>query len=425
MPISPRADSAMDGLPRGLSAALPAPAAAAPESPALAWIAAVLAGSGQSCAAWLPSGKVHQFGPEPAQFTLKFNSERALRGCLDEFAFADAYVNGDIDIEGDMSALLRLRTRVKDKVRLGPWLRFIGSLLFKSETRVNRQAIQSHYQFGDELYLSFIDQRYRFYSQGIFKHPDEALEDASEHKLEQMFEALQLRPGMRLLDIGGGWGGTAQYCGSRGVKVTSLTLGDDSHRYISELIRQQGLPCEVLLQDFLTYEPEEPFDAVVIYGVIEHIVNYRRFSGQVWRCLKPQGRLFLDASASIVKYDVSGFSRKYIWGGTHTFLCLQDLLKELLMHGLQVLRVQNESEHYARTMLHWAHRLEQNQSTIVQRWGEPLYRAFHLYLWGGSQAFPHLLQAYHLVAQRLDERPPVASRWRRWLGFIGRQGGPA
>lgn len=380
----------------------------------------ILSSSGVSCEVRWPQDRVRRYGSGIPAFQLTIHNDRMLRHTLDEFSFAQAYVQGDIDIEGDMVTLLQLRTQVQDKVRLKSWLQFLFNLFLKSETRVNKQAIADHYQHGDDLYLSFIDQRYRFYSQGIFKHADESLEDASEHKLEQMFEALQLQPGMRLLDIGGGWGGVAQYCGSRGVRVTELTLGEDSYRYIERLIEQQQLPCKVLLQDFLTFEPDEPFDAIVIYGVIEHIVNYRRFSEQVWRCLKPGGRLFLDASASIVKYDVSAFARQYIWSGTHTFLCLQDLIGELLRHGLQIEQVQNESSHYAHTMLHWAQRLEQNRDSIVSRWGETIYRAFRLYLWGGSQAFPHLLQAYHLVAQRLPQKPPVASAWRRRLGWIGR-----
>jgi cyclopropane-fatty-acyl-phospholipid synthase len=390
------------------------------EAPAAATLDNILSSSGISCEVRWPHGQVRRYGLETPAFQLTVHNDRVLRRELDEFTFAQAYVNGDIDIEGEIATLLQLRTQIQDKVRLRPWLQFLCDLFFKSETHVNRQAILKHYQFGDELYLSFIDQRYRFYSQGIFKHANESLEDASEHKLEQMFEALQLKPGMRLLDIGGGWGGVAQYCGGKGVRVTELTLGEDSYRYIQQLIHQKQLPCEVLLQDFLTFEPDEPFDAIVIYGVIEHMVNYRRFAQQIWRCLKPNGRLFLDASASIVKYDVSTFSRRYIWGGTHTFLCLQDLIGELLRHGLQIERVQNESAHYAHTMLHWAQRLERNRNTIVARWGEPMYRAFRLYLWGGSQAFPHLLQAYHLVAQRPPHKPPVASRWRSRLGWIGR-----
>jgi cyclopropane-fatty-acyl-phospholipid synthase len=380
----------------------------------------IVEGTGISCEIVFASGEVERFGPSAPQFTLHFKNDRSLRYGFDEFAFADAFVNGDIEVQGDLAALLQLRTRIKDRVRFSAWLKFIRTLLFKHETAVNREAISDHYQHGDELYLSFIDKRYRFYSQGIFHSEHESLEDASEHKLENMYRALQLQPGMRLLDIGGGWGGVAQYCGNRGVHVTELTLAPDSYRYISDLIRVHDLPCEVLLEDFLSYEPAQPFDAIVIYGVIEHIINYQSFCEQVWKCLRPNGRLFLDASASIVKYDVSGFARKYIWSGTHTFLCLQDLIAELLFHGMELLRVDNESAHYGRTMLHWARRLEESRDLIVARWGEKLYRAFRLYLWGGSQAFPELLQAYSLVAQRMERRRPVAGRWRRMLGWVGR-----
>ena len=77
-------------------------------------------------------------------------------------------------------------------------------------SRENQFAILAHYQLGDDFYLSFIDNRWRFYSHGLFHHDDESLEDASEHKLERMYASLRLRPGMRLLDIGAGWGGTEQ-----------------------------------------------------------------------------------------------------------------------------------------------------------------------------------------------------------------------
>jgi len=380
----------------------------------------IVEGSGISCELCLASGQTLRFGDGAPQFTLRFHNDRLLRYAFDETSFADAYVNGEFEIEGDIAAMIRLRRRIGDKVRASSWLKFIAMLLFRSETKVNEQVINEHYQYGDELYLSFIDKKYRFYSQGIFHTENETLEEASEHKLENMYKALQLKPGMRLLDIGGGWGGVSQYCGSRGVRVTELTLAPDSWQYIDRLIRENNWPCEVLLQDFLTFEPEQPFDAIVIYGVIEHIVNYRLFSQKIWRALKPDGRLFLDASATVVKYDVSGFMRKYVWHGTHTYLCLQDLIRELLFSGMEVLRVENESVHYARTMHHWARRLEENREAIIARWGERLYRAFRLYLWGGAQAFPDLLQAYHLVARRMENPLPPLGPIRRLLGWIGR-----
>ena len=106
----------------------------------VAFLDSVVAGSGISCEIRLPSGTVHRYGSEPPEFIVTFKNDRRLRSSFDEFAFADAYVNGDIEIEGDMVALLRLRTRIHDKVRLVPWLRFLGSRLFKSETNINRRV---------------------------------------------------------------------------------------------------------------------------------------------------------------------------------------------------------------------------------------------------------------------------------------------
>ncbi len=386
----------------------------------ISFLTQVLRHSPVACTVVLPGGASYLFGSGDSRFTLTVHKLSFLSQAFDELGFAESYINNDIDIVGDMGAVMQLRGYIKDKIPVATWLKFAHELLFRNETLVNRQAISDHYQHGNDLYLSFIDQRYRFYSQGIFKSPEDTLEQASEHKLEQMFEALQLKPGMRLLDIGGGWGGVAQYCGSRGVHVTELTLGEDSYQYIDALIKEQNLPCEVLLQDFLTYTPEQPFDAIVIYGVIEHIINYKRFTEKVWDALKPNGLLFLDASASVVKYDVSAFARKYIWTGTHTFLCLQELIQELLFGGMEVLRVVNESAHYGNTMRHWAERLDANRDSIVAQWGEPLYRAFRLYLWGGSEAFPEFLQAYHLVARKMPKKPPVPNQLRRWIGWIGR-----
>jgi cyclopropane-fatty-acyl-phospholipid synthase len=138
------------------------------------------------------------------------------------------------------------------------------------------------------------------------------------------YGALQLKPGMRLLDIGAGWGGVHQYCGPRGIHVTALTLTEDSYNYTDSLIKRMKLKnCSIILDDFLNHHPKEPYDAVVIYGVVEHIPYYRKFCERIWACLKPGGRLYLDAAAALEKYDVNDFARNYIWRGTHTFLCLR------------------------------------------------------------------------------------------------------
>jgi cyclopropane-fatty-acyl-phospholipid synthase len=373
----------------------------------------LIGASGVPCEIVLPSGEVRRFGDAPPEFRIRTHSPLAFRRGLTELAIASAYVEGDYDIELDMLAAFDVRTRLVDRPPLGLLAGFWLARLLRPAIGENRFAIESHYTLGDEFYLSFIDRRWRFYSHGIFHHDGESIEAASEHKLERMYDALRLQPGMRLLDIGAGWGGVEEYCGERGVRVTGLTIAPDSHRYVSRLIERRSLPAEVRLEDFLTHRPREPYDAVVIYGVIEHIPNYRRFVRRVWDCLRPGGRLYVDASASRQKYAVSAFSRTYIWPGTHTFLCLQDLVRELLYHGMDVVEVKNETRDYELTMRQWAERFDRARDQIVARWGERTYRAFRIYLWGGSRAFAQdLMQAYSIVAERRAEPGPRPG----WMG---------
>jgi cyclopropane-fatty-acyl-phospholipid synthase len=370
--------------------------------------------AGMDCEVVLPSGETLRFGADPPKFRLAFRSERALRGTFDELSLGRAYIEGEIDVEGDFSHVIELRSRLQDRRRLGPLLRFLVDLYLVAPTRVNRRAIDHHYTLGDDFYLSFLDTRYHFYSQGLFHSETETLEEASEHKLETLFAGLRLKPGMRLLDIGGGWGGVTRYCGARGVHVTSLTLAQDSHNFIRNILAETGYPGEVRLQDFLEHRPERPYDAIVILGVIEHIPTYRRFCAQVWNCLAPGGRIYLDASAAKEKYESSAFGRRYIWHGSHSYLCVQDIVQEFLFHGFEVEEVCRETRDYELTMRHWAERFDAARDFIVSRWGEQTYRAFRLYLWGGSQALgADTLQAYHVLARRRDEpglRPGIARR---------------
>lgn len=366
----------------------------------------------------LPDGTTITVGTGEPVYALRFRTERALRTPLTELGVGRAYVSGDLDVTGDLGALFGLRQALGERVPLRQKVRFAYDLV-RTATAMNAKAIGQHYNRGDDFYLTFVDRRYRFYSQGLFHSPGETLEEASEHKLETMVDGLGLKPGMRLLDIGGGWGGVTQYCGARGVHVTTLTIAEDSARYVRRLIDEHDLPGEVFRQDFLDHRPAEPYDHAVIYGVIEHLPHYRRFAEQAWRVLKPGGRLYLDASAAVQKFSVSAFTRDYIWSGTHTFMTLQDVLAELLHHGFEIVDVTRETRDYELTMREWARRLDAAEHEITARWGEETYRAFRLFLWGGAHAFrTNALQAYHLIAERTADPGPRPSVPRRVVQFL-------
>ncbi|KAJ5675768.1 S-adenosyl-L-methionine-dependent methyltransferase [Penicillium macrosclerotiorum] len=332
-------------------------------------LAALLAGLDIPGEIKLPDSSTVAVGTGEPLYKVTFRTKRSLKTPMTELGVGRAFVAGDIHVEGDIGALFDAREKLREKVPLRQKVQFLYDFV-RTATTMNAKAIGDHYSRGDDFYLTFIDKRFRFYSHGLFQRPDETIEEASEHKLESMFNGLGLKEGMRILDIGGGWGGITQYCGPRGVHVTTLTIAPDSARFIQRLIEDKNLPGQVFLQDFLLHKPDEPYDHAVMYGVIEHIPNYQRFARTVWDVLKPGGRIYLDGSAAIEKFAVSSFTRDYIWRGTHTFMTIQDVMAEFLYHGFEILDVTRETRDYELTMLEWAKRLDAAKEDIIAGWGK-------------------------------------------------------
>lgn len=338
---------------------------------------------------------------------------------MTEISVGRAFIKGEIDIEGDLGSLFDARSRFIDKIPFRQKIQFIWDFV-RSTTKMNLEAVGDHYSREDDFYLAFIDKRFRFYSHGLFNSPSDTIEEASQRKVETMFSELGLTKGMRLLDIGGGWGGVTQYCSARGVHVTTLTIAETGARYIQQLIYDKGLSGEVILEDFFDHQPGRLYDHAVAFGTIEHMPDYRRYAKRMWDILKPGGRLYLDGSAAVEKYAVSAFTRDYIWRGTHTFMTVQDVIRELLNHGFNLLKVRNETEDYRLTTLEWAKRLDASKGAIIAGWGEETYRIFRLFLWGGQHAFKvNTLQAYHLVVERTEFQGPRPSTYRRLLRSLG------
>lgn len=375
--------------------------------------------AGINCEISQPGGVRVRIGRGDPEFRVVCHTRDAFARGLDERSIAEAYVDGEFDLEGDMLRAFDVRGQLADKVPAGQFLQVWFNHFLRRRTRVNREAIDFHYSLGDDFYLAFLDSAYRIYTHGLYRHDDESLEVAAERKMEQAFRALNLRPGMRVLNVGAGWGPTEQYFGSRGVHVTGLTIGEDSRQFVQRLIERERLTAEVKLEDFLVHRPERPYDALVILGVIEHIPDYRRFARRVWEVLKPGALIYLDASASAEKYSVSSFTRAHVWAATHTYMVLQDLVRELLYHGIDVLEVANETHDYGLTCAAWAQRFDAAREHITHGWGERVWRTWRLYLWGGAHAFlRNDLQAYHVVARRSDRPGSRPGTWRRFVNAV-------
>lgn len=349
----------------------------------------------------LAGGPRHVFGSAEPAFTLVVKDHVAVAALstLDLMAIGEAYLAGALDVEGDILRVLSLRNLFRDRHPLLWAWKFIRPLLF-GQVKSDARFISEHYDEDPDFFLTFLDGAHRCYSQGVFAHDHEPLEAAIRRKLDFAFDAIGVREGDRVLDVGGGWGAWTEYAGERGVHVTSLTLSQASERFINELIQRRGLPCRVVREHLFAHQPAEPYDAIVNLGVTEHLPDYGRTLKAYARLLRPGGRVCLDASASREKYAVSAFFEKHIFPGNGSPVCIHDYLGEVARSPFSVLAVHNDTHNYELTTRHWAERLDAHRAEVEARWGTAQYRRFQVYLWGCVDGFRRdVVQAYRWVLE--------------------------
>jgi cyclopropane-fatty-acyl-phospholipid synthase len=336
----------------------------------------------------LPDGSVERFGQEHARFRLRLNNAKAVRALnsVHEGRIADAYLEGDIDLEGDPMSPFEMRPSLGDLHPLTKLWRFVEPLLF-GQVRTNRRAIASHYEIDPAFFLSFLDPNTPCYTQGIYHSDEETLTAATLRKFEYCFERLRLKRGDHLLEIGPGWGAWFEFAAARGVKCTGISISRTSIDYLNERARKLGYDWELIYSDLLEYETTRKYDAIVIMGVIEHLPQYDQVLRKFMSMLKPGGNIFLDGSACTKKYDLGSFNVKHIYPANHSFLVLHDLLTEVAKTPLRPVEIFNDQYSYFLTFRQWARNLDANREFVVKRFGEFNYRRFRLYLWSAAHEF--------------------------------------
>ena len=353
----------------------------------------------------LPDGEKRNIGRGTPEFHVSLRNERALRALrtLDEATIAEAYLRGDIDLDGDMLKPFALRAELDDRHPLVTAWRFIQPLLF-GQIYTNRRAIASHYDADPKLFLSFLDPLMPAYTQGVYAYDDEPLSKAFERKFQFALDKCELGPGKAVLEIGPGWGAFAGYALERGIQFTGITISEVSQSYLRSKFKNYGDQFKILLSDILEYQSEEQFDAIVIMGVMGHLPQYESVLNKFTQLLKPGGRVFLDESAALKKYEISTFMVRHIFPGNHSFLILDDFFNKIARTKLEVLEVHNDRWSYHLTFRQWARNLEANKDYVQRTFGDFEYRKFRLYLWGAAYEFlARNLDCYRMVLYKPKE----------------------
>jgi cyclopropane-fatty-acyl-phospholipid synthase len=349
-----------------------------------------------------PSGEAIAFGNDAAEFDIHIRNQSGMQALqsASELRIADAYVRGDIDIEGDVVKAMWLRNFLSDRnVWLKMWRR-VQPLIFGRE-KLNPEWIAKHYD-SNNVQLMALDRDYYAYTPGIYLNDDETLEVSSQRKYEFAWEMLRLQPGQELLEIGCGWGGMTRFCASRGVRVTGITLSKHQQAFTQNLIDENGYDASASYQDFFTYQPGRRFDAISCMGVIEDLSDYPRVMTRFAELLKPGGRAYLDYAAGKVPFGTSSFVTKYVWPGTFRMVYVPELLAAIDHSAIQLVGLYNDRHNYHLWARNGQRRWVENRAKVVEQAGEELYRLFNLLFMGTAGVMndpEQKVSAYRMVLE--------------------------
>lgn len=333
---------------------------------------------------------------------------------------AEAFMDGRLTIEqGDILALLELFTanqRWEEGGAINPSAlrRVIGAAAFRigryNMTKRSKRNVAHHYDLSDRLYDLFLDAD-RQYSCAYFTDPANSLEQAQSDKKAHIAAKLALAPGMRVLDIGCGWGGMALYLHAKtGAEVLGVTLSEEQLKVARRRAAEAGVADKVRFELIDYRHVTGQFDRIVSVGMFEHVgtPHYRTFFRKCRELLTPDGVMLLHTIGRAGGPGVTDkFTLKYIFPGGY-IPALSEIAKgyeglRFYMTDVEVLRM-----HYGYTLKHWYDRTVAARDAIVALYDERFYRMWTFYLAGCYVSFMHGgLVNYQLQFARSREALPL------------------
>jgi cyclopropane-fatty-acyl-phospholipid synthase len=383
-------------------------------------------------------------GPAGAPATVVIRSPRVLQRVATapgELGFARAYVAGELDVRGDLLfALAELRKRVA-QVRLTPqqWLtvlRAVGPAAWRplppppEEVRLRGRrhsrardaaAISHHYDVSNEFYRLVLGPSMT-YSCAVWPRVDATLEEAQAAKYELICRKLGLREGMRLLDVGCGWGGMAMHAATHhGVRAVGVTISRRQVEWAEKAVAEAGLSdrVEIRLQDYRDVR-DGPYNAISSIGMFEHVglARLRTYFDRLHALLRSEGRLLNHGisrpPSRRARFARRSFIDRYVFpdGELHE---VGSVVSAIQRSGFEVRHVEGLREHYALTLRAWVANLEGSWDEAVAEAGLARARIWRLYMAGAALNFEAgRTQIHHLLAVKAPtgrSRMPLRPDW--------------
>ena len=336
-------------------------------------------------------GEEKTYGSGKPKFKLFIGEDIGISDAADDYSviFGEAYMNGKVEIEGDIKELVESIYNNKESFlnKEHKILRKLKDGFYR--LKKSRQNIEHHYDIGNDFYKLWLDKSMT-YSCAYFKEPDDTLEEAQIHKVEHVLNKLSLKKGQRLLDIGCGWGTLIIKAAKEyGVKCLGITLSREQYTKTQKKIKEEGLEslAEVRLEDYRELKNEK-FDRIVSIGMLEH-VGKENLDGY----FKKINELLKDNSLSLV-HSITGknngsyneWINKYIFPGGY-IPGIKEIITDIAENNFMVIDLESLRLHYARTLKCWADNFEKALDIIRKTKDETFIRMWRLYLNSCSASF--------------------------------------
>ncbi len=326
-------------------------------------------------------------GPRP--YDLQIRDSRAMDRIVrhGSLGLGESYIDGQWDcerIDEMVERILRRALHQRFSNTSGHrWLKLLSRLMNLQSPARSRIVGEKHYDIGNELYDAMLD-TYLNYSCGYWERA-QTLEDAQRDKMELVCRKLELAPGMRLLDIGCGWGGMARYAAERyGVTVVGVTISREQHDWAK--VKLAGLPIEIRLEDYR--ESRGHFDRIVSIGMFEHVgyKNYAKFFRLCSERLSDNGLMLLHSIGSNTSVCATD-----PW--LHRYIFPNGMLPSITQIGRAIephfLMEDWDSFgiYYDRTLMSWHRRIEAAWGQLGDRYDTRFQRMWRFYLLACAGAF--------------------------------------
>ena len=366
-------------------------------------------------------GKAHVFSGQPGPNVTMRLSDRSLYYKLvfnPELNAGEAYMDGRMSFEDstlrDFLTLFSLNRLSLGSYPLQKVLRRV-SRMFKKGQQANpigkaQQNVAHHYDLGNDFYKLFLDEGLQ-YSCAYFSNDDNTLEQAQRNKLRLLAAKLNLSPGLKILDIGCGWGDLALYLARlEDVEVVGVTLSKEQFELANARARKAGLDNRVRFELKDYRKVEDRFDRIVSVGMFEHVGvhHYGEFFGKINELMDDDGLALIHSIGHMSPPGTaSPWLRKYIFPGAYS-PALSEVFEVVEQNSLWVTDLEVLRLHYAKTLAHWVQRFEANRDKIEAMYDARFARMWEFYLISAEMMFRTGSQlVFHMQLARKRDAVPI------------------